>query len=47
MKLSFATDDWTMKQLMAEFIAMMLFVWIGTGSAVSSSAWTIGSGEAG
>lgn len=38
--------DWTMRQLAAEFFAMVLFVWIGTGSAVSSGMWTDGSDPA-
>jgi MIP family channel proteins len=33
-------SDWTFRQLAAEFVAMILFVWIGTGSAVSSGMWT-------
>lgn len=32
--------DWTYRQLAAEFVAMTLFVWIGTGSAVASNRWT-------
>lgn len=35
-------NDWTFRQLAAEFVAMILFVWIGTGSAVSSGMWTTG-----
>ena len=35
-----AEKDWTFRQLAAEFVAMILFVWIGTGSAVSSGMWT-------
>jgi MIP family channel proteins len=37
-----AVKDWTFRQLAAEFMAMILFVWIGTGSAVSSGMWTPG-----
>eukprot|EP00531_Pseudo-nitzschia_arenysensis_P004849 CAMPEP_0116129098 /NCGR_PEP_ID=MMETSP0329-20121206/7749_1 /TAXON_ID=697910 /ORGANISM="Pseudo-nitzschia arenysensis, Strain B593" /LENGTH=283 /DNA_ID=CAMNT_0003623355 /DNA_START=19 /DNA_END=870 /DNA_ORIENTATION=+ len=39
-----ADKDWTFKQLAAEFMAMILFVWIGTGSAVSSNMWVEGGG---
>ena len=39
-----AEKDWTIKQLAAEFMAMILFVWIGTGAAVSSNVWTEGGG---
>lgn len=37
-----AVKDWTFRQLAAEFMAMILFVWIGCGSAVSSGMWTPG-----
>jgi MIP family channel proteins len=41
-------QDWTFKQLAAEFLATLLFVWIGTGSAISSNMWTDGdSGDTG
>lgn len=33
------------KPVLAEFVAMILFVWIGTGAAVSSAAWDFGSDE--
>jgi MIP family channel proteins len=36
--------DWTTRQLAAEFMATTLFVWIGTGAAVSSNFWTEGGG---
>jgi len=36
--------DWTIRQLAAEFMAMILFVWIGTGAAVSSNFFTPGDG---
>jgi MIP family channel proteins len=39
-----ADKDWTFKQLAAEFMAMILFVWIGTGAAVSSNFFTEGGG---
>lgn len=39
-----ADKGWTFKQLAAEFVAMVLFVWIGTGSAVSSNVWAEGGG---
>lgn len=39
-----ADKDWTFRQLAAEFMAMVLFVWIGTGSAVSSNMWVEGGG---
>lgn len=35
--------DWNYRQLAAEFIATLLFVWGGTGAAVSSNRWTEGS----
>jgi len=41
-----APQDWTTRQLAAEFFAMVLFVWIGTGSAVSSGMWTDGNDPA-
>lgn len=41
-----AGKDWTNRQLAAEFMATTLFVWIGTGAAVSSNFWTEGGGEA-
>jgi glycerol uptake facilitator-like aquaporin len=34
----------SMKALVAEFVAMVLFVWIGTGSAVSSNFFAEGDG---
>jgi len=37
-------SDWTYRQLAAEFVAMVLFVWSGTGAAVSSNRW-INEGE--
>lgn len=40
-------QDWTFKQLAAEFVAMILFVWIGTGSALSSVMWTDGVSDTG
>jgi MIP family channel proteins len=39
--------DWTPKQLAAEFMAMVLFVWVGTGSAVASAAFDGASTESG
>jgi len=33
--------DWTYRMLAAEFLATALFVWIGTGAAVSSNLWTL------
>lgn len=39
-----AEKDWTFKQLAAEFMAMILFVWIGTGAAVSTNFWAEGGG---
>ena len=39
-----AEKDWTIKQLAAEFMAMILFVWIGTGAAVSTNFWAEGGG---
>jgi len=38
-------NDWTSKQLFAEFMAMILFVWVGTGSAVASAEWDGGSSD--
>ena len=32
--------DWTIRQLAAEFIAMVIFVWAATGAAVASKRWT-------
>lgn len=32
--------DWTPRQLAAEFVATMLFVWVGCGAAVASNRWT-------
>eukprot|EP00536_Pseudo-nitzschia_multiseries_P001838 jgi/Psemu1/182141/e_gw1.24.128.1 len=34
--------DWTTRQLAAEFMATTLFVWSGTGAAVSSFKWVAG-----
>jgi len=34
--------DWTYRQLAAEFIATLLFVWAGCGAAISSNRWTEG-----
>ena len=31
--------DWTFRQLVAEFIATMMFVWGGCGAAISSNRW--------
>jgi len=31
--------DWTFRQLAAEFIATMMFVWCGCGAAISSNRW--------
>lgn len=42
--INMAEKDWTFKQLAAEFMAMVLFVWIGTGAAVSSNVWAEGGG---
>jgi len=39
-----AGKSWTYRQLAAEFMATTLFVWIGTGAAVSSNVWTEGGG---
>jgi len=39
--------DWTFRQLAAEFMAMTLFVWIGTGAAVSASFWSVDGADAG
>jgi len=41
-----AEKDWTFRQLAAEFMAMILFVWCGTGAAVSSGMWTDGTDPA-
>ena len=40
-----ADKGWTYRQLSAEFMATTLFVWIGTGAAVSSNFWTEGGGN--
>lgn len=39
--------DSRIKAVLAEFMAMILFVWIGTGAAVSSGRWTEGDNDAG
>ena len=31
--------DWTFRQLVAEFIATMMFVWSGCGAAIASNRW--------
>jgi len=33
-------QDWTSRQLAAEFIATAMFVWSGCGAAIASSRWT-------
>lgn len=39
--------DWTCRQLAAEFMALALFVWIGTGAAVAASFWSVDDADAG